>query len=257
MREESSESASSVYALPLRAMRIVPQHSDGSLGRFERPSFYEPVASAECAEWYVARLRTDGWTLGLYVPNGFDAYVRIPHPRWKQVRQSTPGAIFYHGSWRRPVPFDSDQQAHAADEGQLIGPWADVLFETLAVLSSSRDEQCVCGLWEGYNVDGPATAQFKIGFNLGFLLYRAPLNVVARSLSTHREPSPLHVPSMIWPEDNSWCVVTPFQFFSTYLAGPRTLIDRLLDQRNEIDVRVANLDDELVTTIGGRMYVQA
>lgn len=243
--------------LRLPAMRIVSEHLEGGLGRFERPSFYEPVESAECAEWYIARLRTDGWTLGLYAPKGFEAYARIPHPRWKQVPQSTPGAIFYHGSWRRPVAFDSDQQAHVADEGQLIGPWADVLFETLAGVSSSFDEQCTCGLWEGYNVDGPATARFEIRVNLGFLLYRASRNAIARSLSTHREPCPSNVPSVIWPDDRSWCVVTPFQFFSTYLAGTRSLIDQLLERRNEIDIHVAHLDDELITTKGGRQYVQA
>lgn len=238
-------------------MRIVSEHLDGGLGRPDTPSFYKPVKNAECAEWYVARLRPNGWTLGLYVPKGFDAYVRIPHPRWKQVPQRTPGAIFYQGSWRRPVAFDSDQQAYVADVGKLIGPWADVLFETLRDISSSLDEQCICGLWEGYNVDRPATARFEIGMNLGFLLYRASRNAIARSLSTHRLPCPTNVPSMIWPEDRRWCVITPFQFFSTYLAGPRTLIDRLLDQRSEIDVRVAHLDDELIKKVGERQYVQA
>lgn len=222
-----------------------------SLGRFETPPFYEPVENTECAEWYVARLRRDGWTVGLYVPKGFEAYLWIPHPRWKKVPQQTTGAIFYHGSWRLPVTFDSDQQAHIADEGQLVGPWADVLFETLADVSSSRDERCICGLWEGYSVDRPATARIEIGMNLGFLLYGVSRSLIGKCLSTHRMASPSNVPSMIWPENRSWCVVTPFQFFSTYLAGPRMLIERLLDRRNEIDVRTARLDDQLITKIGG------
>ncbi|MDE0129825.1 MAG: hypothetical protein OXQ86_09705 [Gammaproteobacteria bacterium] len=238
-------------------MRIMSEHLDDGLDRLKTPSFYEPVKNAECAEWYIARLTPGGWTVGLYVPKGFEAYVRIPHPRWKQVPQPAPGAIFYHGSWRRPVPFDTDQQAHVADVGQLIGPWADVLFETLGEVSSSFDERCICGLWEGYNVDRPATARFEIGMSLGFLLYRASRNAIAQSLSAHRMPCPTNVPSMIWPEDRSWCVITPFQFFSTYLAGPQKLIDRLLDRRNEIDVRVVHLDDELIKIIGGRMYGQA
>lgn len=238
-------------------MRSSPEDRETGLGKFERPSFYVPVENAECAEWFVGRLQPDAWTVGLYVPKGFEAYVRIPHPRWKQVPERVPGAIFYHGSWRCPVAFDSDQKAHVADVGQLIGPWADVLFETLADASSSTDEQCICGLWEGYNVDGPSTSRFEIGMNLGFLLYRASRNAIARGLSTHRLPDPSHVPSMIWPEHRSWCVVTPFQFFSTLVAGPRTLIDRLLDRRDEIDVGVARLDDEFIKTIGGRGIIQA
>ncbi len=238
-------------------MRSESEQLEGGLGRFETPSFYEPVEDAECAQWYVARLRRSGWTVGVFVPQGFEAYVRIPHPRWKQVPQSTPGAIFHCGFWCRAVAFDSDPQTHVADEGQLVGPWADVLFETLGDVSSSFDEKCICGLWEGYNIDRPATARFEIGMNLGFLLYSASRNLIGQRLSTHRMADPTNVPKMIWPEDRRWCVVTPFQLFSTYLAGPRTLIDRLLDRRNEIDVRVAHLDDKLIKTIGGRHYFQA
>lgn len=83
--------------------------------------------------------------------------------------------------------------------------------------------------------------------NLGFLLYSSSRNEIGRRLSTHRRACPSNVPSMIWPEDRRWCIVTPFQFFSTYLAGPQTLIERLLDRRNEIDVRVAHLADKLIT----------
>lgn len=238
-------------------MRNWPEDCETGLGMFKRPSFYEPLEDAECANWYVTGLRPGGWTLGLYVPEGFEAYVRIPHPRWKVVSQSTPGSVFYHETWTLPVAFDSDTQAYVADVGQLIGPWADVLFETLEDASSSSDEQCICGIWEGYSVDGPETARFEIGMNLGFLLYRASRNVIGQHLSAHRLASPSNVPSMIWPEARRWCVVTPFQFSSTYVAGPQALIDRLLERHNEIDVRVACLDDELIATIGGRQYVQA
>jgi len=233
------------------------QRLGGGLGRFERPSFYQPMESAKCAEWYLARLRPNSWTVGLYVPKGFEAYARIPHPRWQRVSYSAPGAIFHRRSWKRPVAFDSDPQARDADEGQLIGPWADVLFETLADTCSHFDERCICGLWEGYNVEGPATARFEIGWNLGFLLYSTSRNEIGRYLSNHRGPCPSNVPSMIWPESRSWCVVTPFQFFSTYVAGSQTVIDRLFERRGEIDARVAHLDDELVSTIGGRQIVQA
>ncbi len=232
------------------AVRGDPFEESG-FGRFERPSFYKPVENAECAEWYVAGLQPEGCTVSLYVPAGFEACVRIPHPRWKQVPQHTPGAVFYHGCqvhgcWVRPVAFDSDPHAYGANEGQLIGPWADVLFQALADESSSFDEQCICGLWEGQSGKGPATAQIWNRTDLGFLLYRASRNVIGQQLSTHLvKPDPSNIPNIIWPENRSWCVATPFQFFSTYVAGPQTLIDRLLNRRSEIDVRVAHLDDSL------------
>ena len=81
--------------------------------------------------------------------------------------------------------------------------------------------------------------------DLDFLLYRVPLNVIGTWLSTHREPDPTNIPSIIWPEDRRWCVATPFNGFCTYVAGSHNLIEELLLLRNEIDVRVASLDDEL------------
>ncbi len=118
------------------------------------PSFYRPVESPAEAQWYVEALRCGRWTVGLFVPAGFEAYVRIPHPKWKTVPEGTFGAIFYHECWRRPVAFDVEGEAYDADEGQLIGPWADVLFSTLADVSAKSDVPCVCGLWEGYGGEG-------------------------------------------------------------------------------------------------------
>ena len=184
-------------------------------------------------------------TVGLYVPKGFEACVRIPHPKWKTVPEQTPGSIFYQG-WCKPVAVDSEEEAFQPDEGQLIGPWAAALFETLGRASSAPDLPCFCGLWGGYGVrDRPPTSRFWIRMDLDFLLYRVPLNVIGTWLSTHREPDPTNIPSIIWPEDRRWCVATPFNGFCTYVAGSHNLIEELLLLRNEIDVRVASLDDEL------------
>ncbi|MCZ0945206.1 MAG: hypothetical protein OXJ53_19305 [Gammaproteobacteria bacterium] len=218
------------------------------------PSFYEPMKSAKAARWYNNRLRTPGSgrrdTVGEKVPAGFEAYVRIPHPKWEKVSEGTAGSIFYHGCWMRPVPYDAEVDAIVADEGQLIGPWAETLFEVLVEESPLPNAECVCGLWEGFGTRGrPATAHITIGVDL-YLLYHAPLEVIGHWLSTHREASPSNVPSMAWPEDRRWCVVTPFQFFSTYVGGSRELIDRLLDRRDQIDVRAACLDDNMKTTLG-------
>jgi hypothetical protein len=35
-------------------------------------------------------------------------------------------------------------------------------------------------------------------------------------------------PSIIWPEDNSWCVATAVDFDSTLIAGDRHLVDAVL-----------------------------
>lgn len=76
-------------------------------------------------------------------------------------------------------------------------------------------------------------------------MFRTPLDVIRAWLATHRLADPMNIPSIVWPEDRRWCVVTPFQFSSTYVAGSADLIGKLLDPRDRIDVRVASLDDEL------------
>lgn len=210
------------------------------------PTFYKCVPSSGVAQWYVEGTNASQRTVGLYLPRGFEAYVRIPHPKWMVVPEGTPGSIFYHGCWRKPVGTDSVEEAFQPDEGQLIGPWAAALFETLGSASSARDIPCFCGLWGGYSaVDRPSTSRFWIRVDLDFLLYSAPLHVIRMWLSTHRIPDPMNIPSIVWPEDKRWCVATPFNRFCTYVAGPQNVIEQLLLQRDAIDVRVASLDEEL------------
>ena len=211
---------------------------------FETPSFYATVSSPDCAQWYLNGLDPRAWTLQLFVPGGFQAYACIPHPKWQRVPHQIQGAIYYHGSWMRPVPFDTSDEAFLADEGQLVGPWADILFGALSQ-TTDPTTRCTCCLWDGYGGHRPPTARIETGMNLGFLLYSARLDVIARWLSTHRTPSPTNIPTMIWPPDEQWCVVTPFQFFSTYIAGTDALIDALLARPDGIDVRPASLSDRL------------
>lgn len=213
---------------------------------YQTPSFYKPVLSADAADWYVQRLSRDAWTLSLFVPSGYDAYVRIPHPKWQPVPEGTTDAIRYHNQWTRPIPTTIiDTRAYVPDEGQLIGPWADSVFHALANATPVANPHCICALWDGYGTERPPTARFETGMGLGFLLYTTRLDVIAQWLSTHRIPSPSNIPVMTWPEGREWCLVTPFQFFSTYIAGTNQLIARILDLRSKLDVRTASLGEDL------------
>ena len=210
------------------------------------PSFYGSVPSTRVVQWYLDGTNASRRTVGLYLPRGFDAYVQIPHPKWMAVPEGTPGSISYHGCWRKPVGIDSEEEAFQPDEGQLIGPWAAALFETLQRASSAPDLPCFCGLWGGYSAkDRPATARFWIRTDLDFLLYTAPLDVIGGWLSTHRVPDPMNIPSILWPEDRRWCVATPFDEFCTYVAGANNVIEQLLMQRDVVDIRVVSLDQEI------------
>ena len=129
-----------------------------------------------------------------------------------------------------------------SDEGRLVGPWAEALFDLLVTRSAKPDMRCFCAIWDGYCSDRPNTALFRAGC-FSYWVYATPLDVIGRWLATHRRPDSSNIPGMVWPEDRRWCVVTPFQGHATYVGGTHELIERLLTQER-MPVYEARLDDD-------------
>ena len=142
------------------------------------------------------------------------------------------------------MPAQTEPEALGAYEGEFNGPWAERVFRVLANASSAPDIECFCGLWEGH-MRGRPTARFRVSENHIYWLYAAPLTAVAKWLSTQSGESPPDAPDMMWPKDRQWCLVTPFNHFSTFVAGPLDLIRSLLRLVSEVDVRPVSLDDRL------------
>jgi hypothetical protein len=60
-----------------------------------------------------------------------------------------------------------------------------------------------------------------------YLLFNGPVDDAARFHFGHRFQSP----ALWWPEDRAWFVHTEIDALSTYVGGPRALIDRLLGEQ--------------------------
>lgn len=127
------------------------------------------------------------WTVGDFLPVGFDAYLRLPNPFWKIVETHTENAVL-HGAdsgdgredtWAKPVrcsevaeangrrmtrdtPWSQicgPHDAHLAVSPDQVWSWApnecdldpvtaQRLFRLLASETSPND-WCLCGQWEG------------------------------------------------------------------------------------------------------------
>ena len=127
------------------------------------------------------------WTVGDFLPVGFDAYLRLPNPFWKIVAAHTENAVLHsadssdsrEGTWAKPVRCSEVAQAngrrmtgktawshicgphdaHLAVSADQAWSWApnecdldpgtaQRLFQLLANETSPND-RCLCGQWEG------------------------------------------------------------------------------------------------------------
>ena len=67
---------------------------------YDLPRFYRRARQGDI-EGLVVNGRS--WTVGDFLPVGFEAYVRLPNPFWKIVAKDTEGALVHQDEeWRRP-----------------------------------------------------------------------------------------------------------------------------------------------------------
>lgn len=180
-------------------------------------------------EWLAHRLRSFGTALAAVVPDGFPAYVRIPHAG------SEPGNL--------PASLLSILSAYLA--GHTTSPHA-----------------CWFCLWDGYgwlNEGSQATIEFtnpsaESAIAAGhetpppshllrlaalhaprvhlpfrdYLLFQGPLHAAAEfgwNLSaTHFIPQS---PNLFWPDDHAWCVASEIDLDYTLVAGSVGLAEAL------------------------------
>ena len=220
------------------------------------------------------------WTVGDFLPEGFEAYVRLPNPFWKIVTEDTEGAVPHladsgdanDDAWAKPVACSEVAEsnglrmAHDTAWGHICGPhdrhlaarpdqawsWAprecDLdpftaarLFRLLARETGPQD-RCLCGQWEGGSSHWD-TDVLLVTRGWNYFVWRARFRDVADWL---RQPysyeRSLHVPHVVWPADGRWFLATLYSGHSNYLAGPRVLIDRVL--ASELEAYEVVLTDE-------------
>ena len=227
------------------------------------PRFYRRAKQSDVRGLEVAGR---SWTVGDFLPVGFDGYLRLPNPFWKTVAAHTENAVL-HGAdsgdgrertWAKPVrcsevaerngrrmtrdaPWShicGPHDAHLAvspDQGWSWAPYesdldpvtAQRLFQLLASETSTND-RCLCGQWEGGSSDWDTEAAL-VTRHWNYFIWRARFDDVGRWLrQADSFERHLHVPHVVWPADRRWFLATLHSGHSNYLAGSRTLIDTVL-----------------------------
>jgi len=239
------------------------------------PPDVELLTDTSAADWVVSRLRPwdrDRVRVESFMPNVFDAYVRVLHPAgarggerrgrsWSEVASRLGTALhpednFWDlvGGWadlyNNPVLGDIEPSA-----GRLPVP---LLRSLMAVLSrhTEHDEMCYFAMWEGWgnwwkNAHGgddpfrderdavlSETPRIHAPARDHFLM-RGRLRAVLALEDTAGQ-----TPSLWWPEARSWVVSTDVDAFSTYVGGPRRLVQDLLDS-DEIEAVASRPDAPL------------
>ncbi len=206
------------------------------------------------------------WTVGDFLPVGFEACLRLPNPFWKIVAAHTENAMVhadYGGDgrediWAKPVRCSEVAEANGLrmahdrcwseicgpHDGHLAAssdqPWswaprecdldpstAGRLFRLLARETGPKD-RCLCGQWEGARRDWE-TDVLLVTRGWSYFVWRARFRDIAGWL---QQPDSyerdLHVPHVVWPADRRWFLATLYSGDSNYLAGSRALIDSVL-----------------------------
>ena len=177
-------------------------------------------------------------TVGEILPAGFDAYVRLPHPYWRDVPEGTIGAIFdpsgssaEGGVWTKPV---LGAEATIPDEAGLWPPIEGVMGAptvmsavTDVLRAETGNVTCLCGFWKrgepsgGGNITdaaGPATvAQLLIRLFLPFGWVQTMLDL-ARQRQTGGPPKEVMLYRGGFDDTRRW--ISEFAAMMTYYPLP-------------------------------------
>lgn len=184
------------------------------------------------------------FTVGSLVPVVFEGYARVFHPAW-----ATP---------RRPVRWEtvakwSGRHMHSLaqwdflfrPEGQPSGPTPFVahpdpdglpprqqasLCERLATYTTTPD-RCFVGVWEGYGWLADSEWSASPVLRLEARTFHVREGPLALALAVGWRADGLidaKPPSIFWPADRAWFVVSDPDLVATYLGGSNALIEAVL-----------------------------
>ena len=212
----------------LAARRVIAAYGVQLEPSYWAEDFYPPVSPRD-PDWAPA-FGAFG-TVGGLVGEGFDAYCRILHPlrrcetgaptRWADE----PDARLDDPSWRPDQDIhgnnyqDEGLNQHTA-EGLIPPEVRHVLDEYLTTRAAGQVVQAV---WDGYSLNIEAATRARIDQPERELV---PLVGEFRGIAVLDDCG--HTPALIYPVTGEWSVACDVDTMSTYVAGPRDLIDALL-----------------------------
>lgn len=228
---------------------------------------FKPVNDASPALWLLSYLHSSAASpsLGDFLPP-FEDYVRIFHPArehnlhhqlthvtdltWAEVASRNHKVMHRQAQWYRIAgnlhnldEYGLMHEQHgqhwieAPVSGSLTVEAADVLVMCLSGFRGIGP--CFFAVWEGFNcLPLLDTVQFG-SQERKFNLFSGTLKQLGQSLCSARFQSA----NLCWPLDQSWCVMTEIDAMSTYVGGPKPLIDAILS--SSLEAMRATAQDQL------------
>lgn len=207
------------------------------------------------ADWIAPRMRPwgrHGTPVASVVPGGFAAYARVLHPvhddgdtwlTWADAcRESgaTPHALM---QWTAITPQRLVNRA-SPNQGGLVPDTLDFVMEHLPAVGDVTHAWWI-GWGEfnggsrrfGWNEDGstwweavsefvdPDFPVFKLP-SREYVLFRGPLDADLGPRGTREVHDPS--PSLLWPDDHTWCLATEVDFDSTLVGATAEVVDAIL-----------------------------
>jgi hypothetical protein len=212
------------------------------------PKDVELMRDLSAADPIVATLEpwsSDGVRLASFMPGGFESYVRVFHPfldrdgilpprRWQDVAADA-GEVLGPGTMVADIADLSDPDRLPRD-GRVPEEICGLLVGLLRARTSNPDV-CWFAVWSGWGtftdaeLEGtPQIHEPHRNTGRSYLLFRGPIEATC---SFEPEGWPIS-PSLWWPDDCAWAVVTEIDGSSTYVGGDRDTVDAILG-REELE----------------------
>lgn len=226
------------------------------------PSFYSEAKPNDVEDFEISPV---GRGIDGHLPLGFEAYVWLPNPAWKWVESTTDGAVAFEMNDQEslmalPIKWSDVAEANGkhmhknARWGEICGPctenwtralspsqnwtWApqeqNIEQSTVDVLAkmltqwTSPDDRCLSGKWEGGS-DWDTNIKLAFAHWTYYVWSCRFCDLMEWLMQPESYERSSEMPHVVWPQDRSWFLAILYSGFSSYVAGPRHLIEAILD----------------------------
>lgn len=202
-----------------------------------------PVDGSRVGAWIRPRLGSEFGAVTAHVPRGFGAYARILHPasdselnsvRWSQVAERHGKTAHRVMQWHAIV--DASDPIADPSLGEMDPDELDALCKVLREHTADPG-LCffgLCEIWAWVSELRSIEKQMprlELPLERNYIVLQGPL----AGVSQIGDGVSRYSPSLLWPSDHSWFVLSEVDFDSTLVGGSSKLI-KMLVESSEIEV---------------------
>jgi hypothetical protein len=203
--------------------------------------------NAEPASWIPSRLHPFAMDVGSIIPEGFAAYARVLHPpyrltaagnkspvRWRDIASANNRTIAAEMQLLdiscQPTRFSASGEQLWDQQTQTGNLPLEIAARLAAILPSHTltPDLCWFAVWEGFGdlqIADNETPMFSVPHRDLFLFHGKLADVL---LTFSEFDWNYRSPTIWWPDDRAWCVVTEIDFTWSYVGGSSPCIEQIL-----------------------------